>query len=420
MTSSSDSTFPEFPTLLKKPLSEREMKLLTRARQHAADFATRAAQHDRENSFPLENYDAMKQSGYAHMTLPEELGGEGVNLLELCACQEQLAQGCSGTAIGVNMHIFSLGSRAFDLRNESAEIRARGENELKVLGKVRAIFSGSFSESGVPGAYNMPQTKAKKVEGGWLVNGKKSYNSNVPAADYVGALVMVEDPENMEEQRVAMLMLPKNTPGIICYGEDSWDVIGMRASGSWDIEFKDVFVPDNRTPPTKPAMSVFADGSSFGAWFGPTISSVYLGVAQAMIDLTKQTLKSRKPPTEERPLSHMPGLQYQLAEMVALAESSRALIHSMAEDWMARPWSSEESQRKGALCKYITSSNHIKIANLAMDIAGGPGLFRRSGLERLYRDMRPCKAHYPGDMLALETIAKTELDIPLDFKPRWG
>ena len=62
----------------------------------------------------------MKASGYAHMTLDPKYGGEGVTLLELCACQEQLAQGCGGTAIGVNMHIFGLGALQADIAEQYA------------------------------------------------------------------------------------------------------------------------------------------------------------------------------------------------------------------------------------------------------------------------------------------------------------
>jgi alkylation response protein AidB-like acyl-CoA dehydrogenase len=413
-----NAAFPSFPTLLPKPLDERSVRLLERARTHAADFATRAERHDRDNSFPHENYAAMRESGYAHMTMPAKYGGEDVNLLELCACQEQLAQGCAGTAIGVNMHIFGVGCRMFDLERESAEVRARAEPMMKSLADNKAILSGSFSETGVPGAYMLPQTTAKPTEGGWLINGRKAYNSNVPAADVVGALVRVED--GGSEPRVAMLMLPKATKGIVCHGEGSWDVIGLRASGSWDVEFQDVFVPDAMMPPIQPANTVFANMTSFGAWFGVTLSSVYLGVAQAAIDWTVRYLVERQPPTEERPLSHMPGLQYQLAEMVALTETSRALVRSSAEDWMARTWSSEESQRKSGLCKYVVTNNSLKAVGLAMDIAGGPGIFREMGLERLFRDARAGKAHPPADMMALESIGKSELGIPRDFRPRWG
>lgn len=411
--------FPDFPTLLKKPLSEREIRLLERARMHAEDFASRADQHDRENSFPFENYEAMKESGYAHMTLPEDYGGEGVNLLELCACQEQLAQGCAGTTIGVNMHIFGVGSRLVDLQSLPAEQRALPEKMLKLLGESKRIISGSFSETGVPGAYQLPQTTAKKVDGGWILNGKKAYNSNVPAADMVGALVRLEDGTG-GDPRVTMVMVPKGTPGLICHDESSWEVIGVRASGSWDIEFQDAFIADEAMPPAQPATAVFANMSSFGAWFNITISAVYLGVAQAAIDWTTRYLKERTPPTSERPLSHMAGLQYQLAEMLAINESSRALIRTSAEDWMARPWSTEEAMMKGGICKYLTTNNHMKVVGLAMDIAGGPGIFRSFGLERLFRDARAGKAHPPADMMALEFIAKAHLGIPRNFSPRWG
>ena len=92
---------PHFETLLPRPLSPRQARLLERARAHAADFETRADAHDREGTYPSENMEAMKASGYAHMILPEAWGGEDVSLLELCACQEQLGQGCAGTAIAI-------------------------------------------------------------------------------------------------------------------------------------------------------------------------------------------------------------------------------------------------------------------------------------------------------------------------------
>jgi alkylation response protein AidB-like acyl-CoA dehydrogenase len=415
----SDSAFPDFPTLLPKPLDERRLRLLERARTHAADFATRAAGHDRDNTFPMENYEAMKESGYAHMTLPKDLGGEDVNLLELSACQEQLAQGCAGTAIGVNMHIFVLGSLLFDRESADDERKAQLDVMLQGLGQSRMIMSGSFSERGVPGAYQLPQTKAVKVEGGWRVNGTKAYNSNLPASDMVGALVHLQG-RGVADDQFAMIGIPKATEGVVPGDESSWDVLGVRASGSWDVTFSDVFVPDAMMPAPQAGSSFFANMSAFGAWFNITVSAVYLGVAQAAVDWATDYMKSRTPPTEERPLSHMAGMQYQLAEMIALNEASRAIIRTSAEDWMARPWGPEETGFKGGICKYIATNNHVKVVDIAMDIAGGPGIFSSFGLERLYRDVRASKAHPPADMIALESIAKFHLGIPRDFKPRWG
>ncbi|MCP4005478.1 MAG: hypothetical protein GY725_14895 [bacterium] len=184
--------------------------------------------------------------------LPKPLDARPVRLLELCACQEQLAQGCAGTAIGVNMHIFGVGCRLFDLQRETPEVRAIAEPMLKTMGENKSILSGSFSETGVTGAYLLPQTTATKTNGGWRINGSKAYNSNVPAADVNGALVRVED--GGDTPRVAMLMLLKDTEGVVCRGQESWDA-----------DFNDVFIPDAARPPIQPANTVFANMTSFGA-----------------------------------------------------------------------------------------------------------------------------------------------------------
>ena len=411
--------FPAYPTLLGRPLSEREARLLERARTHAADFATRADEHDRDNSFPSENFEAMQESGYAQMTLPARHGGEDVTLLELCACQEQLAQGCAGTAIGVNMHCFTLGSMLDDLETAPSDRKVRLEYVLGTVGAQKSILCASFSETGTPGSYFLPETKARRAERGWSISGRKAYCSNWPVADMVGAVVHLEDHPDGDDL-VAMVIVPKRTPGVSSPGASSWDVLGLRASGSWEVEFKEVFVPAVLMPPPQRAEALFASRSAFGAWFNITVSAVYLGVAQAATDWATRYLQERRPPLEERPLSHMAGLQYQLAEMVALNAASRALIRSSAEDWMAKRWEREEAGVKGGICKYITTNNHVRVVNLAMDIAGGPGLFRRFGLERHYRDVRGGKAHPPSDMLVLEWIAKSQLGIPRDFRPRWG
>ena len=412
--------WPEFRTLLRKPLSERELKLLERAREHAADFATRADEHDRENTFPTENYEAMKASGYAQMTLPERFGGENVDLLELAACQEQLAQGCGGTAIGMNMHVFGVGALAEDAKQASPARKAQVEMLLTMMASSKAILCGSFSEIGQAGAYFLPATKATRADGGWKINGVKSYNSNFPAADFVGALCHLLDHPDGDDM-VAMIGVPKSSEGVSGMGAESWDVMGVRASASYDVKFEDVFVPDVIMPPAVPADQALLGGmDAFLSWFNVTISACYLGIAQAATDWAIIYAKERTPATEERPLSHMPGIQYQIGEMVALNETSRALIRASAEDWLAKPWDALETSEKGSICKYTVTNNSVRSVSLAMDIAGGPGLFRRFGLERLYRDVRAGKAHPPSDVNALELIAKRVLGIDPRFEPRWG
>ena len=84
--------------------TEREQRFIDLAATLADDFATRAAQHDEEGSFPYENYERLKETGYSVLTIPEELGGMGASLLERIKAQERLAQGCGPTALAINMH----------------------------------------------------------------------------------------------------------------------------------------------------------------------------------------------------------------------------------------------------------------------------------------------------------------------------
>ncbi len=91
-------------------MSDRRSKLVPLAAELAADFATRAGEHDRNNSFPFENVDKMKAAGYTALVIPEKHGGLGADLEDFALCQEQLAQGCAATTIAINMHLFGIGS----------------------------------------------------------------------------------------------------------------------------------------------------------------------------------------------------------------------------------------------------------------------------------------------------------------------
>src|SRR5439155_127687 len=98
--------------------AKRRRRMLELAGRLADDFATRAAGHDREGSFPFENYRTMAEAGYLGLTAPGELGGWGANLEELCLAQERLARGCQATTLEVNMHLFAMGMQAQEWRRQ--------------------------------------------------------------------------------------------------------------------------------------------------------------------------------------------------------------------------------------------------------------------------------------------------------------
>src|SRR5262249_61720732 len=86
-------------------ITEAQRQLQQRARRLADDFATRAAQHDREASDPIENYAALRDSGFYGLNVPTELGGAGVGLLGWSLAAEELGRGCAATAPSFHIHL---------------------------------------------------------------------------------------------------------------------------------------------------------------------------------------------------------------------------------------------------------------------------------------------------------------------------
>ena len=199
------------------------------AAKHADDFAGRAAQHDRDNSFPFENFDAMRASGYTNMPIPAELGGGGASLLDICMAQERLARGDGATALAVNMHLGFLWILG-DLWRSSGEA---GHEFLEKVAQDRSILFGAVSDPAADSlrcatGFGYTTVQAERVEGGYCINGRKIFGTNSPVGDLFGSTAVYHDP--VEGDLTLLFIIPKDTPGLVC--QNDWDTLGMRASSS--------------------------------------------------------------------------------------------------------------------------------------------------------------------------------------------
>jgi len=134
---------------MQTKLTERQQRFVNMAATHADDFTTRVAQHDQENSFPHENVDAMKASGYTALIVPEELGGGGATPLDIALAQERLAYGDLPMAIAVNMHHIAVSIIAdlwwLNKRGQGLKLNAI-EPMLKAVVNDKIIFAGPVSD----------------------------------------------------------------------------------------------------------------------------------------------------------------------------------------------------------------------------------------------------------------------------------
>ena len=382
------------------------------ARRHASDFRERVERHDRENSFPFEDFEDMRTSGYVGITVPRELGGAGANLLTLCRAQDALAQGAPATALGVNMHLFTVGLAA-ELWQETRDEKI--EFFLRAVAEGNMIVAASISELETSGNnFRHAATRAERVDGGYKINGRKIFCSISPVMTALTSHALCDDEDGA---RLIHFVALKGTEGLEVL--DNWDAMGMRPTGSNDVVLKDVFIPDDLVMMERPADQLDDFAFNSHRWFNLTFGAVYTGVAASAKDFAEEYARDRVRKPYSHPIGHFPAIQFLIAEMEVAIETSRALVQQIAQE-LDQPATSAREFARALTAKYVASQNAVAVVDKAMSVTGGSGFLRRSPLERLYRDVRGAKVHPPQHYDALEIIGKAALGISLDADPRFG
>src|SRR5499427_2700028 len=233
-------------------LSDRQAELIDKARRFGRRvLAPRAARHDREASFPIDNFRDMHPEGLLAICVPKDEGGLGADFQTYCLAAAELGRYCGATALSWNMHVCSTlwtGALADELMmtvEERAEHNERRRLHYKRIVGDGAIYSQPFSEGGAAAAGTVAfGTEAKPVAGGFRVSGKKIFASLSGAADYYGVLCTERgEGEDASRRNTLYLAIPANAEGVSIVGE--WDPLGMRATVSRTLLLKDVFVPED-------------------------------------------------------------------------------------------------------------------------------------------------------------------------------
>ena len=387
--------------------TEREQGFIDLATTLADDFATRAAQHDEEGSFPYENYRRLKETGYTILTVPEELGGMGASLLERVKTQERLAQGCGPTALAINMHFNVMGLLINLWHKRKTPIV---ESMLRKIVQDRLIVGGSGSEPDNAISVLRPKTQAVRIDGGWRVSGRKIFSTQSIALDRYFAEATWKEGEHQGKQpgTVISFMIPRDTPGFII--KDDWNTMGMRSTESRSTELQDAFIPESNVFLERP---VFTRGGVTDLFpRAPfTIGSVYIGIAIAARDFVVEFMRDRPRFPLKKPMSHLPSVYNKVGEMDALIETARAVM------WKAAAEADQEAPRrwirKSVAARMVAMENSVRVVDLAMRTVGGIAYFKRLPLERYYRDVRAGLFHPFDTDETLELLGKTAFGIPM-------
>ncbi len=392
-------------------MSEKREKLAALAAELAAEFAARATEHDRANSFPVENVARMKETGYTALLIPERNGGLGADLEDFVACQEQLAQGCAATALAINMHLFGLGSMV-----ERATGRPEETLFFDTIGRGKQILGGGISEPETGGDWGYFATRARRDGDGYILNGRKTFTSLSPVIDLFMVMATLED---SNPPASATFVVPRGTPGLELV--ETWDAMGMRATASHDLLIKDVRVPAIAMAQTRSVGPIDDAAISLFAWFGLSIAAIYTGVAVAALKFAREFAGRLQPLALPRPIKYLPGIQFTIAEAEALVAQSRALYSNVARDYLTNrdSFRGEAGLARVVMPKYVATNNAIRAVDHCMEVVGAHGLLRKFPMERYYRDVRAGPNHPLSNARARELLGKVALGIGLGEIPRW-
>lgn len=370
-------------------LTPFEADLTTRAREFGARIlAPRAQKWDREAAFPIDNYRDMHAEGWLGVCIPREEGGLGADFRAYCLAAAEFGRHCGATALTWNMHVCSTlwtGLLTDDLQMDAAtraEHQARRAIHYRRILEDGAIYSQPFSEGGAAAAGAAAfGTTAKRVEGGFLVNGKKIFASLSGHANQYGILCTDVTDGTASRRNTLYLAIPADAPGVSVAGE--WDPLGMRGTVSRNLLFADVFVPSTA--------SLMPDGLYFQAatrWphMFLTLSPTYMGLAQAAFDFTIRYLRGDQPGTPPVKRRMYPTKQIAVAEMRVMLEQTKALWFQAISE--AGPDPSKESMLRALAAQNTVMENANAIATKAVRSCGGQAMLKTLPLERIYRDSR--------------------------------
>jgi len=370
-------------------------RLVAIAEELSPQLAARAAEHDRDGSYPFEAIDALKAAGYFAAPVPIALGGLGVSSAhDLVVASSRLARGDASVAIGVNMHLVAVLN--MERRREvalaaGAERRARGfASSLEQIARDGVVLAAAISERGQD--LTRPSTLATRTASGWRIDGRKMFCTMSPAATDLYVAVTYTDGNGAE--RYAYAMVPTDAPGVVVH--DDWDALGMRASGSNSISLEGVELPESgvrggfRAGDPLPYMERNLVAGLFHA-------AASLGIAESA-DLVARRGIAGRINGDARP-------RMQVAENTIDLVASRGVISRAAmlidEHRAANPASDGNAEQLGALfaeaqaAKAFVNEAAARIVDRALALSGGAGYLNGSPLARAYRDVKAGSFMHP-------------------------
>ncbi len=334
------------------------------------ELAPYAQQWEDEQWFPDEVFATLAGQGLLGLKYPAELGGQGGDYLHEAVLIEELARiGSGGTAAGIGAHV----------NIATPPIWKFGTDEQKQRYLVPAIRGEKIGALGItePGAGSdvaALRTSAERVDGGFLINGEKTYITNGVRAHFI--VTAVKTTQEGGHHGISFLIVDRGE-GVT---SAKLDKLGWHASDTATIAYQDVFVPEENllgglNEGFKLIMANFQ-------WERLAMALGAVGAMRLAWERTAQFARERS--AFGRPLSGHQAIRHKLADLAASAYSARCVTYDALRRFVA----GEEPLREVTMAKLLTQRACYELMDACLQIHGGAGYMREVWVERAARDAR--------------------------------
>lgn len=373
----------------------QESELLRSARAAAAVAATLGERHDRDRRLAPELVETLRESGLMRCGAPRSVGAAEAAPAVALESAETLAR--ADAASGWCVSIALTGSLL------AGYLPEKGATE--VFGDPRAVAAGVWA----------PRGRARRVEGGLVVNGRWAFCSGITHANHFFGGCLVDGGEG-EDQQMRLVGIPVDELEVL----DTWHTVGLRGTGSHDAEATEVFVPDHR-------IASLADGPRVDAplyrfpilgYFALCIAVVALGNARGAIEDLVELSGGKKAFGSRRTLAEKTTTQAAVAQAEAELRAARAFFYSAVEDaWQAALAGEAASidHRVGIrLAAAHAAQASARVVRTMYDLGSGSAIYETSPLQRRMRDAGTATAHLQVGASMWELTGRFLLGLPSD------
>lgn len=391
---------------------QEQQRAIDIARELAVEFDRVGPGCDERNEFCHELVPLYKESGLVGIAVPKEYGGGGADIWTLAQISRELAKGDPACALAFNMHQTMVGIFR-GLIDDAAK-----EKWFPLIANENKIVCGPFSEERA-GLMGLADTTATPTtDGGWAINGGKTWATLCMAADIIAFNATVVDEQGVlpadhmaHAMAESVFIYDMDTPGISI--KETWDTMGMRATGTHTVLF------DNAVGPHDALAGNFRGGlfDEF-EWAALTFAGCYLGLQEKAYEASKASLRKKSlGATMEGGDVALKGIGYiqtHLGRMKLLTETSERLIDATCQalfDGKDAGMATYERVAWVDLPKIVGTENAIEVCDRGMRAIGGSTFRRGHILERLFRDSKSGPFHPLTTDQEYDLLGKLELGL---------